>query len=225
MDLGIVQTAKLTVIYAVVLYWIVTRQFNVTNVWCAEIVQNSSCTRICPKCDFFIFFRFFLWWPVKLGNQNRFDPLLKEKNKNNFASGLKFVSMNINSIRGKNFNCWPSLNFTNLMLWLFKKQKMTAPLQLQNGFWKLANTAYTEKTGIFMVTCSQGYPTRICPSQTEVENNSESVCVNVFVNETSHYVASWYRQPNFTSEDFQLFRGQLDHIRNQHKAKKYLFFR
>ena len=35
----------------------------------------------------------------------------------------------------------------------------------------------------------------------------------VFANKTSHYVASWYRQPAGTSEDFQLFRDQLDHIR------------
>ena len=55
---------------------------------------------------------------------------------------------------------------------------------------------------------------------TELENNSESVWVKVFANQTSHYVASWYRQPGGTSEDFQLFRDQLDHIRNQHKGKK-----
>ena len=54
----------------------------------------------------------------------------------------------------------------------------------------------------------------------ELENNSESVWVKVFANKTSHYVASWYRQPGDTSEDFQLFRDQLDHIRNQHKGKK-----
>ena len=53
----------------------------------------------------------------------------------------------------------------------------------------------------------------------ELENNSESVWVKVFANKTSHYVASWYRQPGGTSEDFQLFRDQLDHIRNQHKGK------
>ena len=29
----------------------------------------------------------------------------------------------------------------------------------------------------------------------ELENNSESVWVKVFANKTSHYVASWYRQP------------------------------
>ena len=55
---------------------------------------------------------------------------------------------------------------------------------------------------------------------TELENNSESVWVKMFANKTSHYVAYWYRQPGGTSEDFQLFRDQLDHIRNQHKGKK-----
>ena len=42
----------------------------------------------------------------------------------------------------------------------------------------------------------------------------------MFANKTSHYVASWYRQPGGTSEDFQLFRDQLYHIRNQNKGKK-----
>ena len=52
---------------------------------------------------------------------------------------------------------------------------------------------------------------------TELENNSS--WVKVFANKTSHYMASWYRQPGGTSEDFQLFRDQLDHIRNQYKGK------
>ena len=42
----------------------------------------------------------------------------------------------------------------------------------------------------------------------------------MFVNKTSRFVATWYRPPGGTSEDFQLFRDQLDHIRNQHKGKK-----
>ena len=39
----------------------------------------------------------------------------------------------------------------------------------------------------------------------ELENISESVWVKVFANKSSHYVASWYRKPGGTSEDFQLF--------------------
>ena len=121
-----------------------------------ETVQNSNCTWICPKCYFFNFSDSFSDDQLNLKNQYRFDPLTKEKktrsssivtNRNN-VSGLKFV--NINSIKGKKLNCGPFLIFTNLMLWLFKKQKMTALLQLQNCFRKLAHTAYTKKTGIFM---------------------------------------------------------------------------
>ena len=32
-------------------------------------------------------------------------------------------------------------------------------------------------------------------------------------------MASWYWQPGGICEDFQLFRDQLHHIRNQHKGK------
>ena len=44
---------------------------------------------------------------------------------------------------------------------------------------------------------------------TELENDSESVWVKVFANKLSHFVASWYRPPGSTSEEFQLFREQL----------------
>ena len=43
----------------------------------------------------------------------------------------------------------------------------------------------------------------------ELENDSESVWVKVFANRTSHYIASWYREPSGSCEDFQLFRNQL----------------
>ena len=51
----------------------------------------------------------------------------------------------------------------------------------------------------------------------ELENDSESVWVKVFANKTSHYVASWYRSPGGSSEDFHLFGDQ---IRNKHKGNK-----
>ena len=54
----------------------------------------------------------------------------------------------------------------------------------------------------------------------ELEKDSESVWVKVFANKTSHYVASWYRTPSGSSEDFQMFRDQLDQIRNKHKGNK-----
>ena len=55
---------------------------------------------------------------------------------------------------------------------------------------------------------------------TELENDAESIWVKVFANKTSHFVASWYRPPGSTSEEFQLFREQLDYIRTHHKGKK-----
>ena len=55
---------------------------------------------------------------------------------------------------------------------------------------------------------------------TELENDSESIWVKVFANKTSHFVASWYRPPGSTSEEFKLFREQLDYIRTHHKGKK-----
>ena len=44
--------------------------------------------------------------------------------------------------------------------------------------------------------------------------------MKVFANRTSHFVASWYRPPGSTSEEFQLFREQLDYIGTYHKGKK-----
>ena len=43
----------------------------------------------------------------------------------------------------------------------------------------------------------------------------ESVCKQNF-----SFLASWYRPPGSTSEEFQLFREQLDYIRTHHKGKK-----
>ena len=54
---------------------------------------------------------------------------------------------------------------------------------------------------------------------TELENDSESIWVKVFANKTSHFVASWYRPPGSTSEEFKLFREQLDYIKTHHKGK------
>ena len=63
MDLDIAPAAKLTVVYVAVLFYTVTKQFNVTNGKCGctmnalitesqfDSVKNTNCTWICPKCD------------------------------------------------------------------------------------------------------------------------------------------------------------------------------
>ena len=57
---------------------------------------------------------------MNLETENRFVPLTKEKkdrsspcgtNKSSFISGLKFISMNINSIRGKKLELLAFLDF------------------------------------------------------------------------------------------------------------------
>ena len=101
------------------------------------------------------------------------------------------------------------------MLWLFKKQRLTEILQLLNCSEKLVCIACTVKGknthgGRVMLLIHRN----ICHiSNMELENNSKSKWVKILANK-SHYVASWYRQPNGTVEDFQLFRDQLDHIKS-----------
>ena len=44
-----------------------------------ETLENTNCTWICPKCDFFNFSDSFFDQQLNLENQNRFDPLTKRK--------------------------------------------------------------------------------------------------------------------------------------------------
>ena len=65
---------------------------------------------------------------------------------------------------------------------------------------------------------------RTCPPPAELENDSESIWVNVFANKTSHFVASWYRPPGGDLEklDSQLksLESQLEKIKDIHKGNK-----
>ena len=99
MDLGIAQAAKLTVEYAAVLFWKITRQFNVTIVWCGFTMDALSSKNLSMELckiqtvpgfaqnvifsTFPIFFFFFFFDDqLNLENQNRFDLLTKKKNNN-----------------------------------------------------------------------------------------------------------------------------------------------
>ena len=93
-----------------------------------ETVSSTNYTWICLKCEFFNFSDSFFGEQVNLETENRFIPLTKEKkdryfpcgtNTSSFISGLKFISMNINNIRGKtkkNWNCWLSLTLISHIL-------------------------------------------------------------------------------------------------------------
>ena len=69
-----------------------------------ETVNNTNCQWICPKCEFFSFSDSFFGEQVNLETENRFVPLTKEKKDRSSPCGTNkssFISMNINSIRGK----------------------------------------------------------------------------------------------------------------------------
>ena len=48
----------------------------------------------------------------------------------------------------------------------------------------------------------------------EMENYSESGWVKVVANKTSHFIASWYREPSSSCEDFKFFRNQIEYIKS-----------
>ena len=109
---------------------------------------------------------------------------------------MKFISLNINSIKGKKLasELFPETCLYNI----FRKER-----NLHGG----GVTLFIDKDIPHM-------------SLSELENDLESVWVKVFASKTSHYVASLYRPPSGSSEDFQLFRDQFDQIRNKHKGNK-----
>ena len=168
---------------------------------------------------------------VNLETENRFVPLTKEKkdksspcgtNKNSFISGLKFISMNINNIRCKKLELLAFLDFHQSHVVAIQETKIdssiatsellpeTCPYSVYRKDWNIHGG------GLMLLVHKDISHMPI----TELENDSESIWVKVFANKTSHFVASWYRPPGSISEEFQLFREQLDYIRTHHKGKK-----
>ena len=196
-----------------------------------ETVNNTNCTWICPKCEFFNFSDSFFGEQVNVETENRFVPLTKVKkdrsspcgtNKSSFISGLKFISMNINSIRGKKLELLAFLDFHQPHVVAIQETKIDSSIATSELFPETCLYSVYRKDrnihggGVMLLVHKDISHMPI----TELENDSESIWVKVFANKTSHFVASWYRPPGSTSEEFQLFREQLDYIRTHHKGKK-----
>ena len=160
-----------------------------------------------------------------------FVPLTKEKkdrsspcgtNKSTFFSGLKFISMNINSIRGKKLELLAFLDFNQPHVVAIQETKIDSSIATSELFPETCPYSVYRKDrnihggGVMLLVHKDISHMPI----TELENDSESIWVKVFANKISHFVASWYRPPGSTSEEFQLFREQLDYIRTHHKGKK-----
>ena len=98
-----------------------------------ETMQNSNCIWICPKCDFFNFSDSFFNEQFNLESENRFDLLAKGHetkstetlpSKNSFISGLKFSSININSIRGKKLELLAFIDFHQSQILAIQETKI-----------------------------------------------------------------------------------------------------
>ena len=110
MDPGIAKTAKLNAAYAVVVFLMITKQFNVTNVKCgftmtalsSLIFSMNQCNiqvvhGFVPNVIFSDFSASFFSEQLNLEDQNRFISLAKDGetglNNYTFGSGLKFSSI------------------------------------------------------------------------------------------------------------------------------------
>ena len=87
---------------------------------CSLITDSEFDSRFVQNVTFFNFSDSFFGDQLNLENQSRFDPLANGSgtkasqtgsDKNKFISGLKFVSININSIRGKKLELLAFLDF------------------------------------------------------------------------------------------------------------------
>ena len=115
--------------------------------------------------------------------------------KNKFISGLKFVSININSIKGKKLELLAFLDFHQPQIVAIQETKIDSSISTSELFpesctYNVYRKDRTLDGGGVMLLIHKDIPHMPI---TELENDSESVWVKVFANKTSHFVASWYR--------------------------------
>ena len=108
-----------------------------------DSIENTNCTWICPKCDFFNFSDSFFADQLNLENENRFDQLANGSgtkasqtgsDKNKFITGLKFVSININSIRGKKLELLAFLDFHQPQIVAIQETKIDSSISTSELF-------------------------------------------------------------------------------------------
>ena len=123
---------------------------------------------------------------------------------------MKLVSMNINSIKDKTLELLAFLDFHQPHVVAVQETKVDSSIATSELFPEPCPYNVYRKDrnlqggGVMSLA-------HLCPSQNWKTTRSlfGLMCLQTR--------ASWYRQPDGTREDFQLFRDQLDHIRKQHK--------
>ena len=163
-------------------------------------------------------------------NENRFDPLANGSgtkasqtgsDKNKFITGLKFESINTNSIRGKKLELLAFLDFHQPQ---FQETKIDSSISTSELFPESCpyNVYRKDRTldgdGVLLLIHKDISHMPI----TELENDPESIWVKVFANKTSHFVASCYLPPggNLEKLDSQLksLESQLEKIKDIDKG-------
>ena len=171
-----------------------------------ETMQNSNCTWICPKCDFFNFSDSFFNEQFNLESENRFHLLAKDDFHQSQILAIQETKID-NSI-------------------------LTSELFPESFPYSVYRKDRTLNGGGVMLLVHKDIPHM---PLTELDNDSESVWVKLFVNKKIHFVASWYRPPvdghlpvadngndllNSLEKFDNLFREQLDKIKNINKGNK-----
>ena len=169
-------------------------------------------------------------------NQNRFNPLANGSgtkasqtgsDKNKFISGLKCVSININSIRGKKLELLAFLDFHQPQIVAIQETKIDSSISTSELFPESCpyNKYRKDRTldggGVMLLIHKDISHMPI----TELENDSESVWVKVFANKTTHFVASWYHPPCGDSEknlsrNLRRSKVSFEKIKDIHKGNK-----
>ena len=168
-------------------------------------------------------------------NENRFDPLANGRrtkasqtgsDKNKFITGLKFVSININSIRGKKLELLAFLDFHQLQIVAIQETKIDSSISTSELFpescpYNVYRKDRTLDGGDVMLLIHKDISHMPI---TELENDSESIWVKVSANKTSHFVASWYRPPGGDLEKLdshiKSLESQLEKIKEIQKGNK-----
>ena len=136
------------------------------------------------------------------------------------------MSININSIRGKELELLAFLDFHQPQIVTIQETKIDSSISTSELFpescpYNVYRKDRTLDGGSVMLLIHKDISHMPI---TELENDSKSIWVKVFANKTSHFVASGYRPPGGDSEklDSQLksLESQLEKIKGIHKGNK-----
>ena len=110
---------------------------------------------------------------------------------------MKFSSINVNGIRSKNLELLAYLDFHQPQIVAIQKTKIDSSISTSELFpetcpYNVYRKDRNSKGGGVMLLIHRDISHMPI---TELENDSESVWVKVFINKTSHFVASWYQPP------------------------------